>query len=263
MKDDPGASGRSLAKRAKGYLSSEDSVARREQVESLPSQGELMRATSYAPDIWASSVAMLGSDTLPHNCNLARWRGGSVSEECRLCGSRQTLLHVLNNCKVALHLRRYNQWHGRVLSVVAEMVQTHLPEGYQLLADIPGTSYNFPHHIVATTLRQDLVIWSDKEKALHLVELTICYETGFVAAERRKTARYAELVAEAQEAGYKSTLTPLQVGSRGALEERGPISLYSIVPEASSRQWKAFLTKLTTSVMKESFKIWCKKNTST
>jgi hypothetical protein len=242
MKDDPGASGRSLAKRAKGYLSSEDSVARREHVESLPSQGELMRATSYAPDIWASSVAMLGSDTLPHNCNLARWRGGSVSEECRLCGSRQTLLHVLNNCKVALHLRRYNQWHGRVLSVVAEMVQTHLPEGYQLLAD---------------------VIWSDKEKALHLVELTICYETGFVAAERRKTARYAELVAEAQEAGYKSTLTPLQVGSRGALEERGPISLHSIVPEASSRQWKAFLTKLTTSVMKESFKIWCKKNTST
>ena len=91
MKDDPGASGMSLAKRAKGYLSSEDSVARREHVESLPSQGELMRATSYTPDIWASSVVMLGSeglkftlnaatDTLPHNCNLARWRGGSVSE---------------------------------------------------------------------------------------------------------------------------------------------------------------------------------------
>ena len=116
------------------------------------------------------------------------------------------------------------------------MVQTHLPEGYQLLADIPGTNYNFPHHVVATTLRPDLVIWSDQKKALHLVELTICYETGFVEAERRKTARYAELVAEAQEAGYRSTLIPLQVGSRGALEERGLISLHSIVPEASSRQ---------------------------
>ena len=100
MKGDPGASGRSLAKRAKGYLSPEDSVAMREHIESLPSQGELVRLTSYAPD-WASAVTMLGSeglkfilnaatDTLPHNCNLARWRGGSVSEECRLCGSRQT-----------------------------------------------------------------------------------------------------------------------------------------------------------------------------
>ena len=90
------------------------------------------------------------------------------------------------------------------------MVQTHLPKDYQLLANVPGTSFNFPHHIVATTLRQDLVIWSDKEKALHLVELTICFETGFVEAERRKTARYAELVAKAQKTGYRSTLTPLQ-----------------------------------------------------
>ena len=124
----------------------------------------------------------------------------------------------MNNCKVALHLRRYN--HMSVLSVVAEMVQTHLPKGYQLLADVPGTSYNFPHHIVATTLRPDLVIWSDHKKVFHLIELTICYKTGFVEAKRRKTTRYAELVAKAQEAGYRSTLTPLQVGSRGGLWRR-------------------------------------------
>ena len=48
MKDDPGASG---AKRVKDYLSSEYSVARREHVESLPSHGELMRVTAYAPNI--------------------------------------------------------------------------------------------------------------------------------------------------------------------------------------------------------------------
>ena len=98
---------------------------------------------------------------------------------------------------------------------------------------------NFPHHTVATTLRSDLVIWSDQEKALYLVELTICYKTGFVEAECRKTARYAELVAKAQKVGYRSMLTPLQVGNKGDLEERGPLSLHSIVPEASSRQWKA------------------------
>ena len=84
-----------------------------------------------------------------------------------------------------------------------EIVQTHLPEGYQLQVSPPHHS-NHPQTGP-----------SDKVKALHLVELTICYETGFVEAERRKTACYAELVAEAQEAGYESTLTPLQVGSRG------------------------------------------------
>ena len=135
-----------------------------------------------------------------------------------MCASRQTLLHILNNCKVALHLRHYNH---RVLPVVTEMVQSHLPEGYQLLADIPGASYNFPHHITATTLRPDLGICSDQEMALHLVELTICYETGFVEAERRKTARYAEHVAEDKKADYKSMLTPLRVGSRGILRKEG------------------------------------------
>ena len=47
------------------------------------------------------------------------------------------------------------------------------------------------------------------------------------------------------------------------MEERGLLSLHSIVPEAFSRQWKAFLTKLTASVMEKRFKILCKRNSVT
>ena len=45
------------------------------------------------------------TDTLPHNSNLALWRRSEgFSSNCKLCGKRQTLLHVLNDCPVALEL---------------------------------------------------------------------------------------------------------------------------------------------------------------
>ena len=39
------------------------------------------------------------TDTLPHNANLALWRG--LDDSCRLCGQRQTTSHILNHCEVA------------------------------------------------------------------------------------------------------------------------------------------------------------------
>ena len=40
--------------------------------------------------------------------------GGSA---CKLCGRRQTLLHVLNNCPKALNSCRYNEQHDAHLQV--------------------------------------------------------------------------------------------------------------------------------------------------
>ena len=64
--------------------------------------------TSRAPRLWSFSVATLPervfkfalnslTDTLPHNANLHLWRK-LPSPSCKLCGQRQTLLHVLNAC---------------------------------------------------------------------------------------------------------------------------------------------------------------------
>ena len=110
MVEDPSARAyQTLAKRAKNAVMSEDAMERRKYAESLPVQGQLMRVHSFASDIWATTVGGLGSevlkfalnaatDTLPHNSN---------QEQCKLCGKKQTLLHVLNNCEVTLKLRRY------------------------------------------------------------------------------------------------------------------------------------------------------------
>ena len=175
MADDPGARRQVLAKRAKSTVSSEDAAMRRENAEALPLQGQMLRTSGLTADnIWAIAVSKLGSeamkfalncatDTLPHNSNLHRWYGKTVSDQCKLCGKKQTLLHVLNNCQVALRLRRYNRRHDCVLELITKLAQSYLPHSYELMADlhVKEDQYHFPSHISPTSLRPDLVLWSD------------------------------------------------------------------------------------------------------
>ena len=70
--------------------------------------------------LWSETVQQLppdclkfalnvAQDTLPPNANLSVWRRKEgLSSQCKLCGDRQTLSHVLNHCEVALELWRYN-----------------------------------------------------------------------------------------------------------------------------------------------------------
>ena len=130
------------------------------------------------------------TDTLPHNSNLALWRG--LNDRCRLCGKQQTLSHVLNHCEVALKLRRYNHRHDAILSTIASFLSSHLLPSYQMTIDI-DSSYHFPRHIAATDLRPDIVMWSDAKKEVIFTELTVCYETNFGDAHERKMRKYLGL----------------------------------------------------------------------
>ena len=49
-------------------------------------------------------------------------------------------------------------------------------------------------HITATDLRPDLVWWDDSHMSLYMAELTVCFETNFEEAARRKSAKYDHLV---------------------------------------------------------------------
>ena len=70
----------------------------------------------------------------------------------------------------------------------------------------------FPVEITATSLRPDLVVWSTKAKSVLLIELTIPAEEGIEAAYERKKAKYSDLAAECREAGWKTTIYPVEVG---------------------------------------------------
>ena len=129
------------------------------------------------------------TDTLPHNSNLALWRG--LTDSCRLCGKQQTLSHVLNHCEVALKLHRYNHCHDAILSIITSFLSPHLLPSQQMTIDI-GSSYHFPRHIAATDLRPDIVMWSEE---VIFTELTGCYETN---AHERKMRKYLGLAEETE-----------------------------------------------------------------
>ena len=195
----------------------------------LPAQGEMARSwNESSPDLWVRVVRDLSPEllkfilnaslnTLPTNANLHLW-GRKSSFICPLCqGSRQSLEHILNNCPKAMELRRYSLRHDSVLQVIGNFINTHLSPQFSFTIDSPSVSYSFPHHIVPTNLRPDIVWWSDEKRELSLLELTVSYETKVDDARSRKKAKYHDLVVAGRAAGYRVRLITLEVGSRGML----------------------------------------------
>ena len=87
-----------------------------------------------SPELWARAVHDLPPEplkfalnaSLPTNANLHMW-GKKPSDVCPLCqGGRQSLLHVLNNCPVAMELRRNSVRHDAVLQVIGDFIKAHL-----------------------------------------------------------------------------------------------------------------------------------------
>ena len=159
---------RSLTARAKGYVQAADDVDRLDNLQRLEKEGQMSRvSTLQAAEIWAKAVEILPDeimtfslnsavDTLPHNANLHLWK---QSSSCPLCVEKQSLIHVLNACSVAMDRRCYNVRHDSVLKEVVTTIQEFLSPTYELTADTG--SYRFPQHIVPTNLRPDIVWWNN------------------------------------------------------------------------------------------------------
>ena len=141
-----------------------------------------------SPELWVRVVQGLPPEPLkfalnaslniiPTNANLHTW-GKKSSDMCPLCQqSHQSLPHVLNNCPAAMDLRRYSKRHDEVLQVLGDFIRAHLPPHFFITIDAPSASYCFPSHITPTSLRPDIVWWSEDLRELWLLELTISYES--------------------------------------------------------------------------------------
>ena len=157
-------------------------------------QGCMLHSASFcAIEVWSTTVESLSSDqqkfilnstvdTLPHNANLHLWKK-KVSLDCLLCGERQSLIHVLSCCPIALKLRHYNSRHDAVLSVIAATIREYLPPTTLLSVDL-GEKYSLPTHILQMDLRPDIVWWDST--SIMLVELTIPFEMFLHEAHDRK-----------------------------------------------------------------------------
>ncbi|XP_053332775.1 uncharacterized protein LOC128506382 [Clarias gariepinus] len=187
-------------------------------------------------------------DVLPSPSNLHTW-GIAETPACPLCSKRGTLEHILSCCSTALGEGRYRWRHDQVLKTIAEVISTGLvwakqfrpskktiafvrageqvtsvkrtPVGiltsardWQLLVDLER-QLKFPSHIAVTTLRPDIVLVSEATKQAVLLELTVPWEDRLEEAFERKLSRYAGLVSDCQQAGWRARCLPVEVGCRG------------------------------------------------
>ena len=218
-----------------------------------------VKATQGLPPEVMKFTINASINTLPTNASLHLW-GKKDSDICRLCQqSRQSLPHVLNNCPVAMELRRYSRRHDEVLKVIGTCIKTSLPPNFTITIDHPSEPYAFPFHITPTDLRPDIVWWCDRQRELWLFELTISYKTVVEEARGRKRAKYQDLLDAGRAAGYETSLITLEVGSRGMLA----VSDFDTLRAAchlSTKETTTLCLDIIRTTLLESFRIWSSRN---
>ena len=194
-------------------------------------------------------------DTLPHPKNLRRWKL-DVEAACGLCGWKNVgLVHILCGCKVALEQGRISFRHDSILKVITkaltkkiEAVEEIVPlqNGVQRVNFVkPGQKtkkkkkpplsglldtakdwvvgmdtrqkqVHFPPHIMVTSDRPDLVIYSNTTRNVIIIELTSPAEENIEKWRSIKTSKYEKLAENIREAGtWKPTVFTIEVGARG------------------------------------------------
>ena len=269
MVTDPGMPRKRLSTAAKKIVQDDDHQQMLQGLQGLERQGHMSRCSSpESAQIWAEALKMLTDeqfkfalnsavDTLPHNLNLCLWNKRE-NAACTLCGDDQSLIHVLNICRVARDERRFNSRHDAVLREIVALISAYLPPSVSISSDLG--SYSFPQHIVSTDLRPDVVWWDDETRKLCLLELTVCFETSFEEAAQRKKIRYADIVDQARLSHYISKLITVEVGARGIVNMEGLKQLQDELNVTKSDMSKLLITLVKT-VIVESHKIWCRRNT--
>ena len=154
-------------------------------------------------------------DTLPSPNNLHHL-GLVEYPNCKLCGKRGTMAHVLSDCQVALTQGRYTHVDGDMTGEGndqqtrsqdkrqgeatadkrARRQKSVLDRGHdwELGVDL-DRKLVFPN-IVETNLRLDVVLVSQQSKTLVAIELTVPRQENCEEAHERKSLKYADLMAD-------------------------------------------------------------------
>ena len=82
---------------------------------------------------------------------------------------------------------------------------------WKLRVDFDAKKAEFPPTIVATSLRPDIVLFSQMSRVVVLIELTCPAEEGMINAQLRKETKYSALLDEINATGvWKPTLFTLR-----------------------------------------------------
>lgn len=216
-------------------------------------------------------------DKLPTAANLHHALGLNIDETyCPLCRHegrchRQTLMHVLNHCPVALNGGRYTVRHDAVLTAITErlILANQNDTGFYIWADLPDhRDKQKPHGYVNETAMQPdilMVVCKDGNEHLVIIELTCPFESrdGPGRANWRKMFKYSTI----REMNIRSqnfasvSLHCIEVGSRGFIAT----TLNEISPYLQCGRGhptvRSFLSRLGGICLKQSMRIYERRNT--
>ncbi len=195
-------------------------------------------------------------DFLPTFSNLRNW-GKRTTVNCKLCGNKETLSHVLNSCPVSLEQGRLTWRHNTILSHIIKLFKSSF-SSCSIFADIPGHSTGggtIPPDILVTKLKPDMVVIHDDGVSIDLIELTVPFETNIDKAHEIKQSKYTHLVQDLEEKGFKCQLFCLEIGSRGLISKDNEQRLQSIF-QAGKKQMRILREELSRLSLLSSYTIW-------
>ncbi|XP_053176235.1 uncharacterized protein LOC128359949 [Scomber japonicus] len=258
---------------------------------------EAMNRTISWPELWKAEPLRIKFliqsvyDVLPSPSNLFLW-GKVEAPSCTLCQGRGTLEHILSSCPRALGDGRYRWRHDQVLKAVAESIhcavdyskrlppprhgkafvkagekpppqpkaQTGLlgtAKDWQLRVDL-GKQLKFPVSILKTSLRPDIVLQSESSKQVIMLELTVPWEERMEEASGRKREKYAELVEDCRNRGWRARCLPIEVGGRG-FAGKSLCRAYSLLGITGARKRRA-ICSATEAAEKASRWLWIQRD---
>ena len=201
-------------------------------------------------------------DSLNNRVNLARW-GKIICNKCIHCKNKETLHHVLNNCKVFLDQGRYTYCHNSVLKYIISVARSALVStDASIYHDIPGEAgftggTTIPTVCSPTNLIPDLVIHWKALKKILILELTVPFEHGIDKAHQYKTNKYAPLVSDIQCNDFNVTFIALEIGSRGFISHDNCRRLKSFLSDVESpTKFKEFRDRISKLAIISSFVIY-------
>ena len=194
-----------------------------------------------------SFLLKAGSDTLPTALNLKRMRI-QCDGSCKLCRNpRPTTAHILSGCPEALSQGRYTWRHDSVLKCICKSLLDKI-HNVKLYADLCGYRFDdsppltIPSSIVVTSYRPDLVIVSETDKRISILELTVPNNTpdGLINARHRKQHKqeYLSLAEDISRSDWTVTYDTIEIGSLGHYSKDSLESIKSVLPSLllNSRQ---------------------------
>lgn len=198
-------------------------------------------------------------NTLPTQSNLKLWNK-STTDKCLLCKNKETTLHILSGCKVALNQDRYTWRHDNVVRYISESVDK---SKFEVLSDVDGfkneNGKTIPSFLTITADRPDIVILDKKNKKVGIFELTVPFESNIKERNTFKNNKYAYLLKDIQV--YEPTVCAFEIGARGFItsENKARLSLIHKFCDKTIKL-KNFLDNISSIVMNSSYYIYnCRK----